>query len=181
MNFKLINLLGVVIFSWLSFISDAQTLPIDAETQRITWVETVSQDSLTKDQLYDRAKRWLTIYYKNTTFDMDSKAIYTITKTGTFNIALTYDFKYKSQNTITYSISISFKDGRYRYKITDVRFYPVSSGAKAQLNLETAYSKMTTQNKNETNVQVNKEINTVIADLKAYMLKGEAPTTEEDW
>lgn len=165
-----------------SFALQAQSsLPVDSETQKIAWTETVTIDSLTKEQLYERAKKWMTIYYKSTTFDTDSKESFTVTKTGDFTIALTYDFKYKSQNNISYTITINQKEGKYRYKITDLKFYNVASGAKTQLPLEGAYAKMTTQNKSETTSQVLKEINAVIADLKNFMLKGSVPTTEEDW
>jgi hypothetical protein len=176
------HVMSVGLFLFGSMTLQAQSsLPIDSETQKITWTETVTIDSLTKDQLYERAKKWMTIYYKSTTFDTDSKESFTLTKTGDFTIALTYDFKYKSQNNISYTITINQKDGKYRYKITDLKFYNISSGAKTQLPLEAAYAKMTTQNKTETTSQVLKEMNAVISDLKNFMLKGSVPTTEEDW
>ncbi|MFN8416941.1 MAG: DUF4468 domain-containing protein [Cytophagaceae bacterium] len=178
--FKHVVSLGLLLIGSIS-IQAQSSFPIDSETQKIAWVETVTIDSLTKQQLYERAKRWMTIYYKSTTFDTDSKESFTVTKTGDFTIALTYDFKYKSQNNISYTITINQKDGKYRYKITDVKFYNVASGPKTQLPLEAAYAKMTTQNKNETTSQVLKEMNAVIADLKNFMLKGDVPTTEEDW
>jgi len=153
---------------------------MDQTTNRITWQETVPLDSITKDEMYERCKRWLAHYYKTTSFDVDNKAIYTVSKTDAFTISLTYDFKYKSQNHVSYTITLNQKDGKYRITITDFKFYNVQSGPKTQIALETAYAKMTGTNKSETSSQVVKEVNTVLTDLKTYMKTG-AVKTQDDW
>ena len=164
-----------------SIITQAQSaLPMDATTNKITWQETIPLDSITKDEMFDRCKRWLAHYYKIETFTVDSKVSYTVATNANFNISLTYDFKYKSQNNISYTITLNQKEGKYRVTITDFMFYKVASGAKTQIPLEQAYAKMTSQNKGETTSQVKTEIDKVLADLKLFMVKGYVKT-DEDW
>jgi len=174
-------ILLLVAFTAFIYTSKAQSpFPIDQTTNKIAWQETIPLDSVTKDEMYERCKRWLAHYYKSSTFDIDNKAIYTVSKTDGFIISLTYDFKYKSQNKISYTITLNQKDGKYRVTLTDFKFYNTQSGAKTQVPLETAYSKMTGQNKSETSSQVLKEVNTVLADLKTFMKTG-AVKTQDDW
>ena len=175
---KIIQILMLVV---IGFTANAQSsFPIDPTTNKITWQETVPLDSVTRDEMFDRCKRWLAHYYKSETFNLDSKATYTISKTGDFIINLTYDFKYKSQNNISYTITLNQKEGKYRVTITDFMFYKVAVGAKTKTSLELAYSKMNNQNKSETTSQILKEINTVLADLKTFMEKG-VIKTQDDW
>jgi hypothetical protein len=157
----------------------AQNLPTDPETKKITYQETVNMDSLTKAQLYERCKNWMTNYYKSTKFDMDDK-INKIATSGYFLVTLTYDFKYKSENNVSYSITFNLKEGKYRYTITDFRFYKVSAGPKTIIPAETAYAKMTTVNKKEFVTQVTAEINKLIEDMKIAIKTGKMKD-QDDW
>lgn len=156
------------------------TLPLDPATNKVSWQETIPLDSISRDEMFDRCKRWLAHYYKIESFTVDSKVSYTVATNASFNISLTYDFKYKSQNNISYTVTLNQKEGKYRVTITDFTFYKVASGAKTQLPLEQAYAKMTSQNKGETSAQVKAEIEKVLTDLKLFMEKGFVKT-DEDW
>ncbi len=174
-------LVALTVFFGVTFLSTAQSgMPIDPLTNKITWQETIPLDSISRDDMFDRCKKWLAHYYKIEKFDVDSKVSYTVGTTANFAIALTYDFKYKSQNNISYTITLNQKEGKYRVTITDFKFYKIASGIKSQLTLEQAYAKMTSQNKTETTSQVNTEIDKVLADLKVFMVKGYVKT-QDDW
>jgi hypothetical protein len=174
-------LVALSLFFSLNLLSTAQTgLPIDPLTNKIIWQETIPLDSITRDDMFDRCKRWLAHYYKIETFTVDSKVSYTVATNTDFIINLTYDFKYKSQNNISYTITLNQKEGKYRVTITDFYFYKVSSGVKTKVSLEQAYAKMTSQNKTETTAQVKTEIDKVLADLKIFMVKGYVKT-QDDW
>ncbi len=174
-------LAGLIVLLCCNSITKAQsTLPMDATTNKISWQETIALDSVTRDDMFDRCKKWLAHYYKIETFTIDSKVSYTVATNADFIINLTYDFKYKSQNNISYVITLNQKEGKYRVTITDFKFYKVSSGAKTQIPLEQAYAKMTSQNKTETTTQVKAEIDKVLADLKLFMVKGYVKT-QDDW
>jgi hypothetical protein len=160
--------------------SNAQNLPIDAETKKVLYQETVTIDSLTKDVLAERAKIWMKQFYKSDKLDMNDVANSRIMKEGFFIIKLTYDYKYKSENNVSYMITIASKEGKYRYSITDFKFYNIKSGPKAVLPLETAYAKMNTQNKGEANTQIPKEIELLVEDMKKFMSTG-LVKNKDDW
>jgi len=157
----------------------AQTLPTDPETKKITYQETVNMDSLSKAQLYERCKNWMTNYYKSTKFDLDDK-VNKITTSGYFIVTLTYDFKYKSEYNVSYTIAFNLKEGKYRYTITDFAVYKVATGLKTIQPAETAYAKMTTANKKEFVMQVTAEINKLIADMKVAIKSGKMKD-QDDW
>ena len=158
----------------------SQNLPIDPETKKVLYQETVEIDSLTKDVLNERAKTWMKNFYKSDKLDMNDVANSRIMKEGYFIIKLTYDYKYKSENNVSYMITIASKEGKYRYSITDFKFYNIKSGPKTVVSLETAYAKMNTQNKGETNTQIPKEVATLVEDLKKFMSTG-LVKNKDDW
>jgi hypothetical protein len=158
----------------------AQNLPIDAETKKVLYQETVSIDSLTKDILAERAQLWMKQFYKSDKLDMNDVVNSRIMKEGYFIIKLTYDYKYKSENNVSYMITIASKEGKYRYSITDFKFYNIKSGPKTVVPLETAYAKMNTQNKGEANAQIPKEVSTLVEDLKKFMSTG-LIKNKDDW
>lgn len=179
MNFKkLVWLTAIVVGSIGS--AEAQNLPIDAETKKVLYQETVEIDSLTKDVLAARAKVWMKQFYKSDKLDMNDVANSRIMKEGYFIIKLTYDYKYKSENNVSYMITIASKEGKYRYSITDFKFYNIKSGPKTIVPLETAYAKMNTQNKGEANTQIPKEIATLVEDMKKFMSTG-LVKNKDDW
>jgi ligand-binding sensor domain-containing protein len=179
MNSKRVVLL--MVFTWVSLLQvKAQNLPVDAETKKILYQETVESDSLTKAVLSERAKAWMINFYKSDRLDMNDVANSRIMKEGYFIIKLTYDYKYKSENNISYMITIASKEGKYRYSITDFKFFNVKSGPKTVVPLETAYAKMNTQNKGEANAQIPKEIATLVEDLKKFMSTGQIKN-KDDW
>ncbi len=166
----------MLVFGCLSGI--AQGLPIDAETKKVTFQETVTLDSVSRDELYQRTKDWIANFYKTDKYSPDDKANYKVGKEGSFDIQLTYDFKYKSHNTVSYTILVGQKEGKYRFTITDFRILKV--GEKIIQPLEGAMAKMSGQNKTETTTQVNKNINDLITDFKRFMTTGK-PENKEDW
>lgn len=96
-------------------------MPIDSITHLITYTDVINVDSTSKDELYSRGREWFAKYYKSSNEvlqmqDMNSgkligKAIFYISAwTG----IMTVDYGY-----ITYSISLYFKDNKYKYVITN--------------------------------------------------------------
>jgi hypothetical protein len=170
------SLLFVVFTSNLN----AQNLPTDSETKKITFQETVDIDSLTKDVLYERAKQWIKNYYKSDRYDMNDVVKSRLMKESYFVIKLTYDYKYKSDNNVTYMLTLECKEGKYRYTFTDFRFFTVKSGPKSVLPLEGSYAKLNTQNKGEAVTQINSEIALIIEDMKKFMSTG-LIKDKDDW
>jgi K+ transporter len=158
----------------------AQNLPVDTETKKITFQETVSLDSLSREEIYQRSKEWIANFYKTDKYALDDRANFKVAKEGSFEIQLTYDYKYKSQNNVGYTVQIAQREGRYRYTITDFTFYNLKTGVKTAQNLEVALAKMSGQNKGEATTQINKEIADVVEALKKFLLTGKVES-REDW
>jgi hypothetical protein len=157
----------------------AQTLPLDPETKKVVFTETVTLDSLSKDQLYERSIEWLTNYYKTSTFDVNDKANGKTGTEGNFSISLTYDFKYKSENIVTYNILINQKDGKYRYSLADFSIYSVKTGPKSTQPVETAFQKFTTVNKKEFLSQFDNQVKLITDDLRTTIQSGKVKDKNE--
>jgi hypothetical protein len=178
MSKRILIMIVLFLSGWLPVL--AQSLPIDNETKKITFQETVPLDSVSREEIYNRTKEWMANFYKTNKYTLDDKANFKVGQDGSFEIQLTYDFKYKSQNNVNYTILIAQKEGKYRYTITDFKFYNLKLGAKTAQSLEVTVSKMSGQNKGEVVTQVNKEVSDVITNLKKFMVTGK-PENKEDW
>lgn len=177
---KKVAFLLLLMVSMSSHMVNGQSLPIDPETKKITYQETVQLDSVSQEELYNRSKDWIANYFKTDQFTPNDKANYKIGKVGSFDIQLTYDFKYKSVNNVSFTLIIAQKEGRYRYTITDFRFYNTKLGEKTTQGLEAQMAKMSGQNKSETTTQVAKNVDEMITDMKRYITTGK-PENKEDW
>lgn len=108
------------VFMSLLMITKSQELPIDSSTNKVSYSEVVKVDGTSKDELYTRAREWFSMAFKDakSVLDMDDKAAGKLigkgNSTGTFNILGT-----RFTLRIHYTISVTTKDGRYRYEITD--------------------------------------------------------------
>jgi len=123
------NLIGYVI-AFLMFNSllaqknnyEKPNLPIDMETNTITYTEVVVLDTtLKKDELYSRVREWFAKTYKsaNSVIQMDDKAEGKIV--GRASIPLTYSTmgNNPSAGSISYNISVYVKDGKYKYEFAN--------------------------------------------------------------
>ncbi len=104
-------------------------LPINEETKKICYTQVVEEKG-TKNELYVRAIEWFNKFYKNPVDvtkvrDQENGKIQ-----GVHRIKV-YDFDVNGNKTggkeITYTLYLEFKDGKYRYKITDFRFIAAST------------------------------------------------------
>lgn len=105
----------------------APQLPIDPDTKLITYKEVVNESG-TKLQLFNRAVEWLPKQYAN---PVDATKVRN-PETGLIEIRHRFDVSYeekgvqKSANTIDYTMRLEFKDGRYRYTISNFLIHDVS-------------------------------------------------------
>ncbi|MFN3402845.1 MAG: DUF4468 domain-containing protein [Cytophagaceae bacterium] len=175
------NLFSVIFFLlFVSLSAFSQNFPVDSETKKITYQETVQIDSLNKQTIYERSKDWMVHFYKTSKLQLDNKEAGKITQEGLFNVQITYDFKYKTDYAIAYTINISVKEGKYRYIITDFNIYDVKNGPKTAQSLESFYAKMRTGSKAEFVTKFNDEINLILENLKTHVKTG-LKKNEDDW
>jgi hypothetical protein len=155
-------------------------LAVDPETKKFQYQETVTLDSLDKNQIYERAVDYMTNQFKTNKFDVNDKTNMKLGHEGNFPVSYKYDFKYTSNNTVTYQITLNVKDGKYRYTITDFKIYDDKLGPKTAQPLELSYQKMKTDTKKEFSNKFTTEINKLIADLKLKM-SAQKKEDKEDW
>lgn len=131
---KFLSILFLVIA--LPSISNSQKLilPIDSSTKAISYNEVVPLQGITKDQLYVRAREWFAQTFKSAqaVIQMDDKEAGKIIGKGSAKGSFYYLLTLFSFS-LNYTVSITLKDGRYRYEITD--FTATDDGAKYMYNL----------------------------------------------
>ncbi|HOW31515.1 MAG TPA: DUF4468 domain-containing protein [Bacteroidales bacterium] len=102
-------------------------LPLDPDTKLITYKEVVTQTG-TKEQLFNRAVEWLPKQYVN---PVDATKVRN-PETGLIEVRHRFDVSYEAKGvprtscSIDYTMRLEFKDGRYRYTISDFLIHDVS-------------------------------------------------------
>lgn len=108
-----------------SLISGQTTLPVDTETGKITFSEVVKVDSsLTKNALYLNAQKWLTKAFKdaNAAIQFEDKEEGKVIAKGTDEVRFKQGMQIGDQSggDFMFTLTITVKDGRYKYTITDI-------------------------------------------------------------
>jgi hypothetical protein len=97
-------------------------VPIDEQTNLVTYKEVVQQANATPQELYDRAMQWVKNYYKNTAeviknSDRDKGVIQLRSSVKIYVVK--EDGSKLFKNIVYYNMKIECRPGRYRYTITD--------------------------------------------------------------
>lgn len=90
--------------------------------ETLTYTEVVQVDSVSKDELYNRAKLWLANTYVNSkaVLQIDNKEEgQIICKALMIYTPKIFSGSEQTKGTIRYTFKIYLKDGRYKYEITD--------------------------------------------------------------
>jgi len=124
---KQIRILVILVLPFIfSFVYGQEKLKdiIPLKNGKATYMDIVSVDGITKDELYNRAKRWLA--YSDETIRLDHKDL--LVARGTSSTPRGIMFQ---------TISIQIKDGRYRYTITDFteKNYGIYNGSSYYLEM----------------------------------------------
>ncbi len=179
-NFKFFMSIFIITSLIKTNAQNNQSIPIDQVTNKITYEEVVSETG-TKDELYDRCVKWFNSFYKNITnvTKIQNKLEGRIEGAHRFKI---YDFDNKGGKTdaglVNYSIKIAFKDGKYKYIITDISWKQTSHFPAERWLDKNAPSYST---KYESYLQqTDNEIKKIIDSLKKGM-KPEQQKNNEEW
>ena len=99
----------------------APDMPINTDTKMITYVEVVNSTG-TASELKEKALKWFHSFYKNSSNILKKNTEASFTGHPRFKILNQKDKKgvETMAGTIIYDIEISFKEGKYRYKITNI-------------------------------------------------------------
>ena len=160
----------------------SQTLPIDKETGAIIYSEVITVDSVSKDELYKRAKSCFVTLFKNSSdvIKNENSSDGTITGKGVIKayaraLGTDYDGGY-----VNFFITIACKDGRYKYIITNLTHEGTGSKMPSGGNLENeSVSTWTNKQWSIMKQQTNKSIIDLISQIKQIMLQ--KTIQSEDW
>jgi len=132
----------------------------------VTYTNVIQVDEVKKEELYSRAKKWFATTYKSSkdVIQLDDKENGEIVGKGNFKI--TY---YARDPIVNHTITISVKDGRFKYVITDLVYsdvqgdkFPIEGFPKAWFGKKKLYE------------TVDGEINSLITSIeKGMKLKAE--------
>ncbi len=102
------------------------SLPVDPATRQITYSRIIAIPGATKDELYTRGKIWFATAFhaaQGVTLADDQQAGLLVGQ-GVAATRVTYGLLLPLPNLVVfkYTIKLSFKDGEYRYILTDFQF-----------------------------------------------------------
>lgn len=157
----------------------------------VVYTEVVKADSITKEELYNRAKRFFVENYKsaNDVVQLDDKENGEIIGKGIFKVMYNQGIAGMQPTSVYHTISVAVKEGRYKYEIKDliIDYYspgtrigtsyisgtqvhsPVESWLSSKIKMIRRYL-----------TDINSHIETTIEQLKAMMTKN-ITTKKEDW
>jgi hypothetical protein len=156
------------------------TMPMDSSTGRVTY-EAVFDAPGTKDDLFARAQAWFTKFYPNPSgvisatdpeigkIEADAKfQLYIEDKKGTS----------RSVGFIKYDLKIWVKDGKVRYKITDIRLeHSVYYGIERWMDPMHEDA----ENNPQKLSKIADYVNALISDFTKHMTVIEVQKNEDDW
>jgi len=163
-------------------ITNAQKLPVNAKSGKITFMKTVDATGLTAQQIFDTAKKWggennLTIKSikpgSQLVYDATFEVEYPATKSST-----------KINGNIHYKFQIDTKEGKFRYVLIDFTHTGAPEDGGALENKEPVCkftnisSRSWTVVKQSTNKQALKIIKSLTDKIKAEQ---NDPTKSDDW
>ncbi len=185
---KKVTFLGVVLLMTLSFNTYGQTA--------LNYSEVIKVDSISKDELYNRAKIWFAIACNSSKdiLQMDNKEEGQIIGKAKMSYNPTIlNASGRTYGIINYTIKLYLKDGRYKYEITDFIHVPTGNSSYGNLpfDLITTDVNSPIQHKgqykswndkvwNDIKNQISDKITPLIESLKKSMLK-KAETKNENW
>ncbi|MBP5650965.1 MAG: DUF4468 domain-containing protein [Bacteroidales bacterium] len=126
---KILALIALVMLGVLAFGQNKKgpeipypNVPIDEETNLVTYKEVVQQANATPQELFDRAMTWVKKFYKNTaevikSSDRDKGVIQLRSSVRIYVVK--EDGSKIFKNIVYYNMKIECRSGRYRYTITD--------------------------------------------------------------
>ena len=161
----------------ISIYGNSQELPVDKDTKLITYTKVIEQSG-SADQLYKKANRWFLSYYKNPHNVIKESANHKIIAQPRFKILNPNNKKGIATmgGIVKYSFTVIFKDGRYKYNISNIEWKQTSKYPIERWNNKKAKSY---QEKYAYYLeQVNTEITKVLSEMNASIKKSTKQETD---
>jgi hypothetical protein len=184
---KKIYILSVFLFL-ISFLGFAQTkskplLPTDSATHLITYEEVISLPNISEELIHNRVLSWFRSYFKNSgevirQNDLVGHVVMGKPRFKIYNPADKEGTK-TDAGLIQYTITISAREGRFKYELTDfnwkqVSYYPVERWTdKSAASYTKVYEDYLRQ--------LDEYSRALIADLKNSMLTDKPVKDKDNW
>jgi hypothetical protein len=158
-------------------------MPVDSITHLISYEEVIQVKDLSAQQLYNRALAWFRKYYKNSSEVIRDNDIvnYKITGKPRFKISNLPDKEGTKTDAglVQYSITISAREGRYKYELTEFNwkqasYYP----CEKWMDTSSGYYN---NNYPEYLHRLDANAQTLIADLKNSMASDNPAKDKDKW
>lgn len=153
--------------------------PIDDETGKVTYEEVVKVKDVSKDNLYKRADAWFQSYFTNPGGVIekkeDGKGIWGQDR---FFLWDKEDGQKRRAGLVKYDIDVQVKDGRYKYKITEI--FKQQSPRLFINQWMTDEGKYKEEYKDYLK-QIHEKMDELISDLKDTMDQSLADDDDDDW
>jgi len=167
--------------------SNLPKFPIDNITNKITYLEVVYLDSTSnKQDLFLRAKEWFakTFNSANNVIQMQDKKEGILIGKGSFEVFITSLGMKNGGNYFNFTLSVYFKDGRYKYEFTDFTYSNnyvfKNTPAEDVMNADKKDWHLTKKANFEVFSQLETNMYLIISDLKDSMKKP-ISNQEIDW
>lgn len=178
---------AVLFFLWMIFmggISAQDTtltgiVPQD-EAGKIAWQGVVQVKDVSKDKLYNKGIEWINSYFPNPAGVTKKRSPESGIIEGAHSIRLTDEVNGKKvpSHTITYTFKMEFRDGRFRYTITDFQLKAASRfPLERWLDRNGPYYDL---NNRKYLIQIRDVMEDMIAKMTASITKPDPPA-EEEW
>ncbi|MGB0896757.1 MAG: DUF4468 domain-containing protein [Flavobacteriaceae bacterium] len=162
--------------------SNAQDLPVDAKSGKITFMKTVDASGMTAQQLYDVAKEWGA--EKNYSVDEDVPG-----KKITFKASTEIEYPVnksseKTKGTANFKFQLGAKEGKYRYIFTNFEHTgsPEDAGALEDAEPDCTFTKISIRGWTVLKKDTHKKMLILIDELtKKIKAVQNDPTKNDDW
>lgn len=159
-------------------------MPVSADSKLITYSKVVTAAGESPSELYKRAINWVTLFYKNPSDvlrEKDSVSGKIVCK-HRFKIVNEADKKtgfVKDAGLVQYTLNLQFKEGRYKYELTEINwkqlsYYPIERWMDSKA---AGYAKEYEYYL----VQTDETANKILADLEKGMNVPSVKPKKEEW
>lgn len=164
------------------------------ETDKLSYSEVMTVEGISKQELYNRGKLWFAKAFNsaNNVIQLDDKESGEIVGKALFIYKPSMlSASEQTKGPVRYTVSLSFKDGRYKYEVTDFNHDPAGNSygsiSVGVITKDDQYPEEKAKNKKlkdkvwqDIKKQIENEILPLIANLKESMSKT-AETKKNDW
>lgn len=167
--------LALILFFHISY---AQLIMIDSETGDYRYEEVVKAEGLSQSQIKNRAKKWMSLYYKPIdSAQLDSLGVHQMSSFET-----SWKFIKKTiPLEIFFDVTIKTKDNRYKYDFSNFKTGKLVLGKPDAVDLSTYITRFPEKYQIFIEEPIDSEITKAISSLEYFIINDKLKVEEDDW